>query len=104
MPVRNLAAEQGWAAIALIDLASNDYLGLSHHPALVNAATAAMHQDGLGAAGSRFITGSRPAQARASLADWLGREQVLLFPSGFQANLAAVQALADRHSTVWPID
>ena len=97
-----LLNRDGQRSHTLIDLASNDYLGLSHHPALVNAATAAMHQDGLGAAGSRFITGSRPCHARLeqALADWLGREQVLLFPSGFQANLAAVQALADRHSTV----
>ena len=87
---------------ALIDLASNDYLGLSRHPTLVNAATAALHQDGVGAGGSRLVTGSRPCHARLeqALADWLGRERVLLFPSGFQANLAAVQALADRHSTV----
>jgi 8-amino-7-oxononanoate synthase len=36
----------------------------------------------------------------AALAAWLGRERVLLFPSGFQANLAAVTALADRHALV----
>ena len=39
-------------------------------------------------------------ELEARLAAWLGRERVLLFPSGFQANLAAVTALADRHSLV----
>jgi 8-amino-7-oxononanoate synthase len=49
-----------------------------------------------------LVSGSRVvhAQLEAELAAWLGRERVLLFPSGFQANLAAVQALADRHTLV----
>ena len=86
----------------LLDLASNDYLGLSRHPAVIDAATEALHRDGVGAGASRLVTGSRPCHARfeADLADWLGRSCVLLFPSGFQANLAAVCVLADRHTTV----
>jgi 8-amino-7-oxononanoate synthase len=56
----------------------------------------------VGAGASRLITGSRPVHdaLERRLAAWLGRERVLLFPSGFQANLAAVQALADRHTLV----
>ena len=86
----------------LLDLASNDYLGLSRHPDLVAAATAAMQEEGVGAGGSRLVTGSRPGHdaLEHALAAWLGRERVLLFPSGFQANIAAVTALANRHSTV----
>jgi 8-amino-7-oxononanoate synthase len=86
----------------LLDLASNDYLGLSHHPAVVTAAQSAAAREGVGAGASRLVCGSRPAHAalEQALASWLGRERVLLFPSGFQANLAAVQALADRHSLV----
>ena len=86
----------------LLDLASNDYLGLSRHPAVVAAAQAAAASQGLGAGASRLVSGSRPVhgELEAALAAWLGREQVLLFPSGFQANLAAVGALADRHSLV----
>ena len=86
----------------LLDLASNDYLGLSRHPALIEAAERALRNDGAGAGGSRLVTGSRPRHGRLerSLAEWLGRASVLLFPSGFQANLAAVCALADRHTTV----
>jgi 8-amino-7-oxononanoate synthase len=89
-------------AAPLLDLASNDYLGLSRHPSLVAAAQAAAADDGVGAGASRLVSGSRPVHAHleAALAHWLGRERVLLFPSGFQANLAAVGALADRHSLV----
>jgi 8-amino-7-oxononanoate synthase len=86
----------------LLDLASNDYLGLSRDPAVLAAAAAELQASGLGATASRLICGTRPVhlQLEQALATWLGRERVLLFPSGFQANLAAVCALADRHSLV----
>ena len=49
-----------------------------------------------------LITGSRKIhqQLERQLAEWLNRDTVLLYPSGFQANLAAVLALADRHTPV----
>jgi len=96
-----LQADQPQAPL-LLDLASNDYLGLSAHPRLRAAAHAAIDAQGIGAGASRLISGSRPVHAALEerLAAWLGRERVLLFPSGFQANLAAVIALADRHSLV----
>jgi 8-amino-7-oxononanoate synthase len=86
----------------LLDLASNDYLGLSSHPAVVTAAQAAAALEGVGAGASRLVSGNRPGHhaLERALESWLGRERVLLFPSGFQANLAAVGALADRHSLV----
>ena len=86
----------------LLDLASNDYLGLSRDPALQRAASAAIEAVGVGAGASRLISGTRPihAELEQALSDWLGRERVLLYPSGFQANIAAVQALADRHTWV----
>jgi 8-amino-7-oxononanoate synthase len=86
----------------LLDLASNDYLGFSRHPAVVAAAAAELAASGLGAGASRLVCGSRPihGQLERQLAQWLGRDQVLLFPSGFQANLAALVALADRHTLV----
>jgi 8-amino-7-oxononanoate synthase len=90
------------ATTPLLDLASNDYLGLSRAPAVIAAARAELEASGLGAGASRLVSGSRPVHGRleAALAAWLGRERVLLFPSGFQANLAAVTALADRHALV----
>ena len=94
-------AETG-SAPALVDLASNDYLGLSRHPAVIAAAEDELQRSGVGAGGSRLVTGSRPVHDRleAALARWLHRDRVFLFPSGFQANLAAVLALANRHTTV----
>ena len=101
-PAEAAAAFRTSAAAPLLDLASNDYLGLSRHPALVAAAQAAAAGEGVGAGASRLVCGSRPVHAalETALARWLGRERVLLFPSGFQANLAAVAAFADRHSLV----
>ncbi|MEN9859696.1 MAG: hypothetical protein RLZZ515_178 [Cyanobacteriota bacterium] len=86
----------------LLDLASNDYLGLASHPDLLEAAGLAMQREGVGSGASRLVSGGRGVhdQLEARLAVWLQRERVLLFPSGFQANLAAVQALADRHTLV----
>ncbi len=88
--------------ITLTDLASNDYLDLARHPLLIEAARQTLETDGVGSGGSRFITGSRNIHQKleTNLAEWLNREIVLLYPSGFQANLAAVLALADRHTPV----
>jgi 8-amino-7-oxononanoate synthase len=86
----------------MLDLSSNDYLGLSRHPTVIAAAQQELARSGLGAGASRLVSGSRPVHAdlENGLANWLGRERALLFPSGFQANIAAVCALADRHSLV----
>ena len=69
---------------------------------MLEAAAAELTHSGLGAGASRLVSGSRPVHQalERQLADWLGRERVLLFPSGFQANLAAVVALVDRRSLV----
>ncbi|MFN7900134.1 MAG: aminotransferase class I/II-fold pyridoxal phosphate-dependent enzyme, partial [Synechococcaceae cyanobacterium] len=90
------------AAEALLDLASNDYLGLSREAEVLQSAAAELMRSGLGAGASRLVSGSRPVHQalEVELARWLGRERVLLFPSGFQANLAAVVALVDRHGLV----
>ncbi len=87
---------------SLVDLASNDYLNLAQHPEVIAAATKEIHQSGVGAGGSRLVSGSRPVhdQLEQKLAHWLNRDRVLLYPRGFQATLAAVLALADRHTPV----
>ena len=101
-PAGEALLREGGQGQPLLDLASNDYLGLSQHPHLRAAAATAAARDGAGAGGSRLVSGSRPVHdaLEQGLARWLGRERVLLFPSGFQANLAAVTALADRHTLV----
>ena len=92
----------GNAGDGLFDLASNDYLSLCRHPAVIAAAQEELLRSGAGAAGSRLVSGTRPVhdQLETALARWLERDRVLLFPSGFQANLAAVSALANRHTIV----
>ncbi|BBH64142.1 8-amino-7-oxononanoate synthase [Actinoplanes sp. OR16] len=82
------------AGDTVVDLAGNDYLGLSAHPDVVAAATAALGSYGLGATGSRLVRGSTEAHAglESALAGWLGAESALVFSSGYLANLAVVRA------------
>ncbi|MFC7216921.1 8-amino-7-oxononanoate synthase [Streptomyces polyrhachis] len=79
----------------LLDLASNDYLGLAHHPEVVDGATAALRRWGAGSTGSRLVTGSTElhAELEAELAEFCGFEAALVFSSGYAANLAALTAL-----------
>jgi 8-amino-7-oxononanoate synthase len=80
----------------VLDLASNDYLGLAHHPEVVEAAVAAVRAFGAGSTGSRLVTGSTVLhdELEAALADRVGTAEALVFSSGYLANLGAVTALA----------
>jgi 8-amino-7-oxononanoate synthase len=86
----------------LLQFTGNDYLGLRTHPALIEAAQAAMSRYGLGSGAAHLITGhSREHHAlEEELADFTGRERVLLFSTGYMANLGVVAALAGRHDAV----
>ncbi|GGL52347.1 8-amino-7-oxononanoate synthase [Planomonospora parontospora] len=79
----------------LIDLASNDYLGLARDPRLAEAAVEATRTWGTGSTGSRLVTGSTALHARLeeALGAFAGAEDALVFSSGYLANLAAVAAL-----------
>ncbi len=81
----------------LIDLAGNDYLGLSRHPDVIAAAGAALKGYGLGATSSRLVRGSTQAHAEleVALAALLGAEAALVYSSGYLANMGAVRGLAD---------
>ncbi|WFB06183.1 8-amino-7-oxononanoate synthase [Streptomyces sp. LX-29] len=80
----------------LLDLASNDYLGLARHPEVTAAAAAAAGRWGAGSTGSRLVTGSTElhAELEAELAAFCGFEAALVLSSGYAANLAAVTALS----------
>ena len=80
----------------LLDLASNDYLGLSHDPRVVAAAMSAAEEWGTGSTGSRLVTGTTAlhAELEDALAGLTGAPSALVFSSGFMANLAAVAALS----------
>jgi 8-amino-7-oxononanoate synthase len=79
----------------VVSFASNDYLGLSAHPAVVAAAHEALDRWGTGAGASRLVTGSRPVHdaLERALADWKGTEAAVCFPTGFAANLGALSVL-----------
>jgi 8-amino-7-oxononanoate synthase len=79
----------------LIDFSSNQYLGLSQHPALTQAAIEAIQADGVGAGASRLVSGSslRLQALEAALARWKGTEAALVFNSGYAANVAVLTAL-----------
>jgi 8-amino-7-oxononanoate synthase len=76
----------------VVSFASNDYLGLTQHPAVVAAAHAALDRWGAGAGSARLIVGSRPVHAdlERALAQWKGMEQAVLFPTGFATNLGVM--------------
>ncbi|GHF30548.1 8-amino-7-oxononanoate synthase [Streptomyces mashuensis] len=78
-----------------VDLAGNDYLGLTRHEEVTAAAGEAARRWGAGATGSRLVTGSTQlhAQLEEELAAFCGAESALVFSSGYAANLAAVTAL-----------
>ncbi|MGX2998508.1 8-amino-7-oxononanoate synthase [Streptomyces sp. JNUCC 64] len=86
----------------LLDLAGNDYLGLTRHPAVTGAAARAARDWGGGATGSRLVTGTTALHTRleTELAGFCGFEAALVLSSGYAANLAALTALAPPGSRV----
>ncbi|OIO60133.1 MAG: hypothetical protein AUJ55_02275 [Proteobacteria bacterium CG1_02_64_396] len=93
-----LGGRRPLGAAPLWDLSSNDYLGLSRHPEVVAAACAAGEHYGVGATGSRLMTGTTPLhlELEAALAALKGCEAALVFPAGFQTNLTLLSALTTR--------
>lgn len=86
----------------LLDLSSNDYLGLSRHPEVVEGAAGAARRWGGGATGSRLVSGTTElhTELERELAAFCGFEAALVFSSGYAANLAAVTALAPHGSLI----
>jgi 8-amino-7-oxononanoate synthase len=84
------------AGDGVLDLASNDYLGLAGDPRLAEAAAAAARAWGTGATGSRLVTGSTAlhAELEEELAAFTGAPAALVFSSGYLANLSVVTALS----------
>lgn len=84
------------AGSELLDLASNDYLGLARDERVISAAVAAVRAWGAGSTGSRLVTGTTElhAELERSLASFIGAPEALVFSSGYLANLGVVTALA----------
>lgn len=83
--------------------ASNDYLGLASHPALVAALQDGAARFGAGAGASHLVSGHLAPHdaAETALAAFLGREAALLFSSGYQANVGVIGALVGRGDAVF---
>ena len=86
----------------VVSFASNDYLGLSTHPAVVDAAHRALDRWGTGSGAARLIVGSRPihSELEAAIAEWKATERALLFPTGFSANLGVLSALGTEDALI----
>lgn len=82
----------------LIMCGSNNYLGLTTDPRVQQAAIDAVKRFGTSCTGSRFLNGTLELheQLEHELADWLGKEAALVFPTGMQTNLGAISALMMR--------
>ena len=79
-----------------LDLASNDYLGLSQHPDVIDGGIQALRVWGAGATGSRLVTGDTELhqEFESELAEFVGAASGLVFSSGYTANLGAVVGLS----------
>lgn len=86
-----------------IDLSSNDYLGLSNHPALKDAAKAAIDRLGVSASASRLLSGDLDIhhQLEEEAATLKGKESALVFNSGYQANLGIISSLCQRGDAIF---
>ncbi len=83
----------------LVMLGSNNYLGLTNHPEVKEAAAIALALYGTGCAGSRLLNGTLDihVQLEEQLAEFMHREAVLSFSTGFQVNLGVLSCLLGRH-------
>lgn len=111
-------AEEGWRERRVVDasqtrliryagrdyrhFSSNDYLGLSQHPAVIAGWQQGAALAGAGAGASSHVTGfqSLHATLEAQLAGWLGYPRALLFISGFAANQAVIHLLAGKNDRI----
>jgi 8-amino-7-oxononanoate synthase len=102
---RQTSAPGTWADVdgrRLLNLGSNNYLGLTAHPALRDAATAAVARWGTGSSGSRLTTGTLAIheELESALADFLGTEAAILFSSGYAANTCVAPALVGKGDVI----
>ncbi len=103
---RPIESEQGTVVNIMgkkvLMLGSNNYLGLTNHPEVKKAAQDAIEKFGTGCAGSRFLNGtlSIHLELEEKLAEFMGREAVLLYSTGFMVNQGVIYTLVGRDSYV----
>ncbi|MDQ0877442.1 8-amino-7-oxononanoate synthase [Paenibacillus sp. V4I3] len=87
----------------LLNLSSNDYLGLAQHPAIVEAMRDTLLIEGAGASASRHVTGNLPpyGHLEKALAEWQNCDAALVFANGYMANIGVIGALVSRSDVVF---
>ena len=85
-----------------IMIGSNNYLGLTSHPDVIKAGVEAIEKYGSGCSGSRFLNGTLDAHValEKELAEFLHKEAVVTFSTGFQSNLGIISAIAGRNDYI----
>jgi glycine C-acetyltransferase len=105
--IRTLSSPQGaWLAVdgqRVLNLCSNNYLGLADHPRLKEAAQRAVQTHGVGPGAVRTIAGTMDLhlELERRLADFKQVDAAISFQSGFNANLAVIPALVDREDVIF---
>lgn len=86
----------------LVMIGSNNYLGLTTHPEVRNAAIEAVKKYGTGCTGSRFLNGTLEMhlELEEKLAKFVGMEDTIVFSTGFQTNLGTITALVDKDDVI----
>lgn len=87
----------------MVMLGSNNYLGLTSHPKVKEAAIAAVRKYGAGCAGSRFLNGTLDihVQLEERLAAFMRKPACITFSTGFLANLGAIGTLPGKGDTIY---
>lgn len=99
----NEGTEATFQGRRLIMCGSNNYLGLTMHPKVRQAAQDAIVRFGTSCTGSRFLNGTLELheQLEQELAEWVGKEAALVFSTGMQTNLGTISALVGREDVVF---
>ncbi len=86
-----------------IMLGSNNYLGLTHHPKVLEASELALKRYGSGCTGSRFLNGTLDlhCQLEHALAEFLGKDECIVFSTGYGANLGLISGMVGRSDKVY---
>jgi len=86
-----------------IMLGSNNYLGLTHHPKVLEAGQKALRQYGSGCTGSRFMNGTLDLHTRLEedLAEFVGKERCIVFSTGYAANVGLISGIVGRNDLVF---
>ena len=98
----NGGSEAYYRGHKLIMCGSNNYLGLTTHPEVRQAAKEAIDRFGTSCTGSRLLNGTLELheELESELADWVGKPAALVFATGMQVNLGTISSLVDRGDAV----